>query len=92
MYPVYFRGRAYLYANKAAEAAGEFRKLLDRPGVVFVDPVGIMAQLGSIKALSMSADTAKAKKQCEEFLTRWQYADSDVPVLKEAKADCAALP
>jgi eukaryotic-like serine/threonine-protein kinase len=36
-------------------------------------------------------DTAKAKAAYQDFLALWKYADSDIPVLKEAKAEYAKL-
>jgi len=39
----------------------------------------------------LAGDTEKAKKAYQEFLTLWKDADSDVPVLKQAKAEFAKL-
>jgi hypothetical protein len=44
-YPVYVRGQAYLAANKATEAASEFRKILDHCGIVVSDPVAALSHL-----------------------------------------------
>jgi len=40
---------------------------------------------------SMQGDTAKARTAYKDFLTLWKDADSGIPVLKEAKAECAKL-
>jgi hypothetical protein len=34
MYPVFVRGEAYPAARRGAEAAAEFQKILDHPGIV----------------------------------------------------------
>jgi eukaryotic-like serine/threonine-protein kinase len=44
MYPAYVRGEAYLAEGKNKEAAAEFQKFVDHPGIVFADPVGVMAR------------------------------------------------
>ena len=38
LYPAYVRGEAYLAAHQGAEAAAEFQKILDHPGIVLSDP------------------------------------------------------
>jgi hypothetical protein len=35
----------------------------------------------------MAGDTAKAKSAYQDFLTLWKAADSDILILKEAKAE-----
>lgn len=44
LYPVYVRGLAYLALHRAADAAAEFQKIVDRPGIVVSDPVGTRAR------------------------------------------------
>lgn len=39
----------------------------------------------------VAGDTAKAKSAYQDFLTLWKDADSDIPVLQEAKAEFAKL-
>jgi eukaryotic-like serine/threonine-protein kinase len=41
LYPAYVRGEAYLAAHHGTEAAAEFQKILDHPGIVFSDPIGL---------------------------------------------------
>ena len=61
------------------------------PGVVLADPIGVMArlQLGRISALS--GDMAKAKVAFEDVLAIWKDADSDLPVINQARAEYAKL-
>jgi eukaryotic-like serine/threonine-protein kinase len=91
MYPVYVRGRAYLAARKDSEAAAEFQKILDHPGVVLNEPIGALAHLGLARAYAMQGDAAKAKLAYQDFLALWTHADSDIPILKQAKTEYAKL-
>jgi hypothetical protein len=47
-------------------------------------------QLG--RAFVLSGDTIKAKGAYQDFLTLWKDADSDIPILVQAKAEYARLP
>jgi len=91
LYPAYVRGLAYLAAHQSAEAAGEFRKILDHRGIVISDPIGALAHLQLGRAYELSGDKAKAKSAYQEFLTLWKDADPDVPIFKQAKAEYAKL-
>jgi eukaryotic-like serine/threonine-protein kinase len=91
LYPVYVRGEAYLAARQGAEAAAEFQKILDHRGIVVSDPIGALAHWQLGRALALSGDTAKAKSAYQDFLTLWKDADPDIPILKQAKAEYAAL-
>jgi len=91
LYPVYVRGLAYLAAHQGAEAAIEFQKILDHRGIVASDPVGAIAHLQIGRAFALSGDKAKAKTAYQDFLTLWKDADADIPVLKQAKVEFAAL-
>jgi tetratricopeptide (TPR) repeat protein len=91
LYPIYARGQAYLAAGQGAEAAREFQKILDHPGIMVGDPIGVLAHLQLGRAYAMSGDTAKAKDAYQDFLTLWKDADPDIPILKQAKAEYAKL-
>ena len=92
LYPVYFRGQAYLTAKNGAAAAGEFQKILDHSGVVGNEPISALAHLGLGRANSLSGNTVKAKTEYQDFLTLWKDADPDIPLLMHAKAEYAKLP
>ena len=91
LYPVYVRGEAYLTAHQGSEAAAEFQKILDHPGVVVNEPIGALAHLGLARAYAMQGDTSKAKAAYQDFLTLWKDADPDIPILIAAKAEYAKL-
>ena len=91
MYPVFVRGEAYLAARLGNEAAAQFQKLLDNPGVVVNQPIAALAHLGLARAYALQGDTGKAKAAYQDFLTLWKDADPDIPVLQQAKAEYAKL-
>jgi len=91
LYPAYVRGNAYLAAARASEAAAEFQKILDHPGIILADPMGAITRLQLARALALSGDKAKSKVAYKNFLTLWKEADPDIPILKQAKAEYANL-
>jgi len=91
LYPAYVRGEAYLAARKGAEAAAEFQKILDHPGIVLSDPIGALAHLQLGRAYVLSGEQAKARSAYQDFLTLWKDADPDIPILKQARAGYAKL-
>jgi tetratricopeptide (TPR) repeat protein len=91
MYPVYVRGEAYLAAHQGSEAAVEFQKILDHRGIVLNEPIGALAHLQLGRAYAMQGDTAKARASYQDFLTLWNDADPDIPILIQAKSEYAKL-
>jgi eukaryotic-like serine/threonine-protein kinase len=91
LYPAYVRGEAYLAAGRGREAAAEFQKVLDHRGIVFADPIGALAYLQLGRAYVLLGDKTKAKSAYTDFLMLWKDADSNIPILKDAKAEYAKL-
>jgi serine/threonine protein kinase len=89
--PVYLRGEAYLMLHDGNRAAEEFQKFIDHRGLVGNFPWGALARLGLARSYALQGDTAKARSAYQDFLTLWKDADSDIPILKEAKAEYANL-
>jgi len=89
--PVYLRGRAYLIQGKGHDAAAEFRKIIDHPGLVGYRPVDALARLGLARAYALQGEMAKAHTAYQDFLTLWKDADPDIPILQQAKAEYAKL-
>jgi eukaryotic-like serine/threonine-protein kinase len=88
---VYTRGEAYLALGKGSEAAAEFQKILDRPGIVVYSPIAPLAHLGMARAQVLQGNTDKARAEYEYFLHLWKDADPDLPVYRQAKAEYAKL-
>jgi tetratricopeptide (TPR) repeat protein len=89
LYPVYVRGLAYSRMGRYREAAAEFQRILDHPGIVLNDPIGPMARLQLARALSASGDRAKSAAAYKDLLALWKDADPDIPVVQDAKAESA---
>ncbi len=87
LYAPYVRGLAYAAAHRYTDAAREFQKILDHPGIVLVDPVRILARLNLGRALASAGDTVKARVAYQDLLTLWTFADPDIPVLVQAKTE-----
>ncbi len=91
LYPVYVRGEAYLAANRGAEAAAEFQKILDHRGIVVNEPIGALAHLQLGRAYELQGDAVKARAAYKDFLTLWKDADPDIPIPTQSKAEYAKL-
>ena len=92
LYPVYVRGLAYSRLGRAREAAIEFRRILDHPGLVLNDPIGGMARLQLARALASGGDRAGAATVYQDLLALWQDADPETPVVPQAVTERARLP
>ena len=91
LYPPFLRGEGYLAERRGNEAAAEFQKVLDHTGIVVNFPTAALARLGLARAYAMQSDIVKAKAAYQDFLTLWNDAEPDIPVLKQAKAEYAKL-
>jgi eukaryotic-like serine/threonine-protein kinase len=101
LYHTYIRGEAYLAAGQGKESAAEFQRIIDHSGIVLNCWTGALAHLGVARAnalqsrTSQGADADAARTRAlaayKDFLTLWQDADPDIPILKEAKAEYAKL-
>jgi eukaryotic-like serine/threonine-protein kinase len=91
MFPSYLRGQAYLALRRSGDAAAEFQKILDHPGVVLEDPLGTLVRLQLARAFAQAGEVAKAKSAYEDLLTLWKDADPDLALPKLVKAEHAAL-
>jgi eukaryotic-like serine/threonine-protein kinase len=91
LYPAYIRGSAYLKLGQGSAAATEFQKIIDHPGATQNDPVGVLAHVGLARAYAASGDKTKARTAYQDFFSLWKDGDSDIPILKEAKAEYAKL-
>jgi len=55
LYAIYLRGEAYLAGQQGAEAAAEFQKILDHPGLAANEPIASLAQLGLARSYAIEA-------------------------------------
>jgi tetratricopeptide (TPR) repeat protein len=91
LHSAYVRGEALLAAHQYAAAVAEFQKILEHRGIVGADPIGALAHLQLGRTFALAGDPVKAKGAYGDFLTLWKDADSDVPILVQAKAEYARL-
>jgi eukaryotic-like serine/threonine-protein kinase len=89
--PVYIRGQAYLRSRSGAGAAAEFQKLLDHQGIDAASPRHALAELGLARSYAMQGDIAKSSLAYKHFLSTWAEADSDLPILRQAKLELSSL-
>ena len=50
-----------------------------------------LTQLGMARAYAMQGDRDKSRKAYDDFLATWSDADSNIPVLRQAKAEYKKL-
>lgn len=55
------------------------------------EPIGALAHLGLARGYTLAGDGVKARGAYQDFLGIWKDADSDIPILKEAKAEYGKL-
>jgi serine/threonine protein kinase len=91
LYPTYVRGLAYRQLRQFREAAAEFQRMLDHPGLLLADPIGPAARVQLARVWRNAGETAKAKAAYEDFLALWKDADPDIPLLQQARAELARL-
>ncbi len=91
LYPAYFRGLAFLQLGNGHMAATEFQKLIDHSAIVGRETTGALAYLQLGRGQVMTGDKAAARNSYKTFLDLWKDADSDIPALKQAKAEYAKL-
>ena len=89
--PAYLRGLAFLQSKQGAEAAVEFQKIVDHRGALLPGAYGPLAKLGLGRAYAVTGDTAKARTAYQDLFATWKDADSDLPILKQAKAEYGKL-
>ena len=92
LFPIaYLRGQAYLQDKKGAEAAAQFQEILDHRGWSPLSYFYPFAQLGLARAALLQGDTATARNAYQDFFATWKDADSDLPLLIEAKKEYTKL-
>lgn len=101
LYPTYIKTEAYLASGQAAEAASEFQKIIDHPGMVWNCSTGALAHLGlaranvaqSKKSNGAVADAARVRAltHYKQFLRLWKDADPAVSIYKAAEDEYAKL-
>jgi DNA-binding winged helix-turn-helix (wHTH) protein/tetratricopeptide (TPR) repeat protein len=85
MYTTYLRGEAYLQLHEGKEAARQFQKILDHPGVIINFVLGSLAHLGLARAYALDGDKVKSRAAYDHFLELWKDGDAENRVLRQAR-------
>jgi len=88
---LYRRSQAYLEAGQNDKAITGFETLLDHHGWPDWELFAPLAQLGLARAYSKQGDRDESRKAYDELFAMWKDADPDIPILREAKAECQKL-
>jgi DNA-binding winged helix-turn-helix (wHTH) protein/tetratricopeptide (TPR) repeat protein len=91
-YPManYIRGLADLKLKKGTDAVAEFQKILDHRGANW-GPLYPLSYIGVARGAALGGDTAGARKAYEAFFELWKDADSDAPILIQARKEYVSL-
>jgi len=87
----YERAEAYLAAGNGANAAVEFKRILDHPGWPESWVIAPLAQLGLARAYAMQGEREKSQKAYDVFFATWKDADANIPILRQAKMEYKKL-
>ena len=90
--PIYFRAEARRRAGAFADAARDFRLVVESRGAEPFSSAIPMARLGLARALSAAGDAAGSRRAYQDLFDQWKDADPELPVLRQARAEAAALP
>ena len=85
------RAEAWLKAGRPELAVPEYQKILSNQGVDPLSPLYPMAHLGIARAYSRQNKINQSRDEYERFFAQWKEADSDVPVLAQARTEYARL-
>jgi serine/threonine protein kinase/tetratricopeptide (TPR) repeat protein len=91
LYSNYLRALTYLDQKRGQEAAAEFQKIIDHPGVDPMSELRPLAHVGLARAAAMTGDVAKARTSYQNFFALWKDADADLPILIQARKEYEQL-
>ena len=91
-YAPYLRGLAYLQLKDSRNAIDSFQNATRLKGRAYINrsPYAL-SYLGLGRAYAMAGNKPDAKKAYDAFFSEWKNADSDLPVIAEAKKEYAQL-
>lgn len=89
--PIYLRAQAYLRAGDGAQAANEFKKIVEHRGVDPLSPYYPLAHLGLARTAVLTSSKDESRHRYEQFFSMWKEADPDIPALQQAKLEYEKL-
>jgi len=87
----YLRAEAETEAGMLDAAAADYRQILDNRGIDPVAPVYSLSHLRLARVLATQNKIAEARKEYQGFFDAWKDADTDLPLLQDAKREFAQL-
>jgi len=91
LYAIYVRGQMLIAAHRGREAAAEFQNIIQHRWLVLSEPIHAPAHLGLARAYELQGDIANARSGYQHLLALWKDADTDLPILKQAKLEYQRL-
>ena len=88
----YLRGLANAAAHEPAQAARQFRAVIDHTGNDPTNPVHTLARLQLARAARDAGDMAQARQAYADFANAWRDAPPTHPLLVMSAREAAALP
>jgi eukaryotic-like serine/threonine-protein kinase len=85
------RATAFMRARRPDLAVPEFQKIITNPGIDSVSVLSPLAHLGLGRAYSLEGNIPRSKSEYENFFALWKDADSDLPLLQQARREYAQL-
>ena len=83
--------QAYLDANLPGAAAAEYRLIIEHRGVDGLSILYPLAYLGLARAEAKLGNTSASRTEYERFFSFWINADSNLPILLQARQEYAGL-
>jgi hypothetical protein len=77
--------------HRGPEAATEFEKITEHPGLVGTDVTGSLAHLQMARAYAMDGNRDAARTHYQDFLPIWKDVDPNIPAYQQATAEYATL-
>jgi eukaryotic-like serine/threonine-protein kinase len=84
---IYDRAQALLAARRGADAEKEFARLDQLRAICPVSPYLALAHLGLARSRRLIGDQEGSRSEYAAFLEQWKDADSDLPVLRQARLE-----
>lgn len=89
--PLHLRAQSYLAQNLGVQAGQEFERILEHRGTEPFSPFHAIAPLGLARVHAISGNVAASIQFYDSFLANWADADSDIPVLIQARQEYERL-
>jgi DNA-binding winged helix-turn-helix (wHTH) protein/tetratricopeptide (TPR) repeat protein len=85
------RARAEIATGTLDAAAADYRLILANQGVDPISPLYPLAHLGLARVLALQSNNSASRGEYEKFFDAWKDADTDVPILKQARVEYSRL-